>query len=109
MPLIAAILVLSCILIETIEQVLYRMGGRQRSRYFAFVLPATVLNVVGLGLWLLVLQRLRLGVALPLLAVSNLTVALAGRMLFGEVISSRRWIGVSLIVVGFVLVAMNQQ
>jgi drug/metabolite transporter (DMT)-like permease len=105
------LLLAGCILIETVEQMLYRMGGRQRmrTRYLAFVAPATALNLVSLGLWLLVLRYLALGQALPLLAANNVTVALTGKWMFGEVIRPRRWIGVFLIVTGFALVAMNEQ
>src|SRR5207237_322444 len=102
------ILLAGCILIETGEQMLYRMGGRQPNRYFAFVIPAVMLNLVSLALWLVVLRYMPLGQALPLLAANNVTVAVAGRALFGEIINRRRRIGILLIVCGFVLVSVNQ-
>jgi multidrug transporter EmrE-like cation transporter len=103
--LLPLILLLGCIVIETIEQILYRLGGRQRSRYLLFVAPAVTMNLVNLGLLLLALRYLPLGQALPLLAANNVTVALAGKLVFGEVIERQRWIGIFLIVAGFVLVA----
>jgi undecaprenyl phosphate-alpha-L-ara4N flippase subunit ArnE len=95
------------IVIETIEHVLYRLGGRQRARFLWFVTPAVAMNLIGLGLWLLVLRYLPLSQAMPLLAANNVTVALAGKWIFGEVIHTRRWIGIILIVSGFVLITGN--
>ncbi len=105
MPSLLLILLALCVLIETIEQILYRMAGRNHDRYFFYAAPATILNIVGLAIWLLILTRAPLAQALPLLAASNITVAAAGRLLFGETVTPRRWIGIVLISAGLVLVA----
>ena len=99
------ILLAVCVLIETVEQLLYRMAGRNHGRYLLYATPATILNMVGLAVWLLVLTRAPLAQALPLLAASNITVAAAGRLLFAETVTPRRWIGIVLISAGLVLVA----
>ncbi|MGA2501794.1 MAG: EamA family transporter [Tepidisphaeraceae bacterium] len=103
-PLLLSLLAL-CVLIETIEQVLYRLAGRNSRHFLLYAAPATMLNLVGLAVWLLVLTRAPLAQALPLLAASNITVAAAGRLLFGETVTTRRWIGIVLISAGLVLVA----
>ena len=41
--------------------------------------------------------------------VFAITVALLGRLVFGETINRRRWIGIMLIVAGVSLVAMHQK
>ena len=99
------ILLALCVIIETVEQILYRMAGRNHRRYLLYAGPATILNLIGLAVWLLVLTRAPLAQALPLLAASNITVAVAGRLLFGETVNTRRWIGIILISIGLVLVA----
>jgi drug/metabolite transporter (DMT)-like permease len=109
MTALALLLIGVCIAIETAEQSLYRLAGRRRGRYLAFVIPAVALNLVGLFVWLRVLGWLPLGKALPLLAVNTATVALAGKMLFGEKVNARRWLGILLIMAGFVLVAGKVQ
>src|SRR4051794_7408357 len=105
MTLLSFLLILLCIAIETIEQCFYRRAGRKSSSFIPTVLPAIALNLLGLAIWLVVLKSVDLGRALPLLAANNLTVALAGKWLFGEKVDLRRWVGIVLIIAGFVLVA----
>ncbi len=93
-----------CVLLETIEQALFRQGSAARLRNWATGLGMT-LNIVGMGVWLVVLQTVQLGQAMPLLAANNVTVALAGMWLFGERVTRRRWIGIGLITAGVALVA----
>jgi multidrug transporter EmrE-like cation transporter len=104
----AVVLFVLCVLIETVEQLLFRTAGRRPERYFACVIPAVVLHVTGLGCWLLLLKHIPLGVALPLMGVNYVSIALAGRYLFGEPVDARRWTGIALILSGFVLVASYQ-
>jgi undecaprenyl phosphate-alpha-L-ara4N flippase subunit ArnE len=57
----------------------------------------------GLLLWLLVLQRVDVGVAYPMLALNFVLITLTGRYLFKESVDRRHWFGVVLILVGVVL------
>jgi undecaprenyl phosphate-alpha-L-ara4N flippase subunit ArnE len=94
-----------CVLIETAEQVLYRVAGRrERKSAFWCIAAAISLNMVGLAVWLLVLTQAPLGQALPFLAANNITVAAAGRLIFRERVGLRRWVGILLITAGLVLV-----
>jgi len=61
----------------------------------------------GLLLWLLVLQRLEVGVAYPMLSLNFVLVTLLASRLFGERIDARHWFGVALIVGGVVLLGMH--
>ena len=56
--------------------------------------------VLGLLLWLLVLQRLDVGIAYPMLSLNFVLVTLAARFFLGEPVDWRHWCGIALIVVG---------
>jgi undecaprenyl phosphate-alpha-L-ara4N flippase subunit ArnE len=60
---------------------------------------------LGLGLlvWLLVLQRLEVSVAYPMLSLNFVLITLAGRYLFKESVDTRHWLGIALILAGVVL------
>ncbi|MBJ9975034.1 4-amino-4-deoxy-L-arabinose-phospho-UDP flippase [Pseudomonas sp. S75] len=53
-----------------------------------------------LACWLLVLQRMDVGIAYPMLSVNFILVALTGRYLFGEVLDARSLAGIALIASG---------
>lgn len=57
----------------------------------------------GLVLWLLVLQRLDVGIAYPMLALNFVLITLAGRFVFKEPVDRRHWLGLALILLGVVL------
>jgi undecaprenyl phosphate-alpha-L-ara4N flippase subunit ArnE len=104
----AFLLIAGCILLETTEQVFYRLAGRverDRSRYWGYVAPAIAAHVTRLGLWYLLLSTMPLGVAIPLLGLNYLAIALAGRFIFDEPVDRRRWLGTALVIAGFALVA----
>jgi uncharacterized membrane protein len=98
-----------CILIETIEQSLYRLAGLHPHRWLRYVAPAIVLHALGLMLWLNILSKRPLGQVLPLMGANFVTVALAGRVFFGEQLTARRLAGIALVTIGFVLVGLALQ
>lgn len=100
------LMIAACILIETAEQCLYRKASRATSKP-RWILPAIALHALGLTLWLLLLRTSALGVVLPLMGANFVAVAIAGRLVFGEPVSPRRWAGIGLIVGGFALVASD--
>lgn len=59
----------------------------------------------GLLLWLLVLGKLELSVAYPMLSLSYIVVMLLARQLFAETIPPRRWLGTGFIMAGTLLLA----
>lgn len=65
----------------------------------------TALLCLGLGLlvWLLVLQRLEVGIAYPMLSLNFVLVTLVARFVFHEPIDRRHWLGVGLVIAGVVL------
>ncbi|HDR2159790.1 TPA: 4-amino-4-deoxy-L-arabinose-phosphoundecaprenol flippase subunit ArnE [Enterobacter cancerogenus] len=63
------------------------------------------LMALGLGMlvWLVVLQRLPVGIAYPMLSLNFVWVTLAAKTLWRERVAAHHWLGVALIMVGIVL------
>ncbi len=78
------------------------------SRLFS---PWLLLAIASLGggllLWLLVLQRLEVGLAYPMLSLNFVFVTLVAHYLFHEPIDARHWFGVALIVAGVALLGIQ--
>ncbi|WP_411569400.1 4-amino-4-deoxy-L-arabinose-phosphoundecaprenol flippase subunit ArnE [Serratia sp. UGAL515B_01] len=70
-----------------------------------------VLAIISLGLgmaiWLIVLQRLPLSLAYPMLSFNFVLVTLAASWLFNETTTLRHWLGVGAIVLGILLMSFN--
>ncbi|SEN23383.1 undecaprenyl phosphate-alpha-L-ara4N flippase subunit ArnE [Pseudomonas sp. ok272] len=62
---------------------------------------------VGLLVWLLVLQRLEVGIAYPMLSLNFVLITLVARFVFHETIDRRHWIGVALVIAGVVLLGRH--
>ena len=98
-----------CVLIETMEQIFYRLAGRHQSRYAMYVALAITLHLTGLTFWYWLLKWIPLSIALPMMGLSYATIALASYYFFGEKIRMRRWIGISCIIFGFILISLYEQ
>ena len=61
----------------------------------------------GLLVWLLVLQRLEVGIAYPMLSLNFVLITLIARFLFHEAIDCRHWMGVALVIGGVILLGLN--
>ncbi len=66
---------------------------------------AVISLVVGTLFWLLVLSRMEVSKAFPFLSLGFVLVLLASRYYFHETISTARWIGVMVIIIGIVLLS----
>lgn len=64
------------------------------------IVASTLFLGVGLLFWLLVLTKVELSLAYPLLSINYVIILLGARYLFGESIPIRRWIGVTFILIG---------
>jgi drug/metabolite transporter (DMT)-like permease len=71
-------------------------------------LLATALYFCGFVIWLVVLSRLDLSLAYPILALSYFLVPLLSWLLFGEHIPAMRWCGIGIICVGVCIVGLSQ-
>ncbi|OLF54251.1 4-amino-4-deoxy-L-arabinose-phosphoundecaprenol flippase subunit ArnE [Pseudomonas chlororaphis] len=61
----------------------------------------------GLLVWLLVLQRMEVGIAYPMLSLNFVFITLIARFVFHETIDRRHWLGVALVLAGVVLLSRH--
>lgn len=57
----------------------------------------------GMALWLVVLQRLPVGTAYPMLSLNFVWVTLAAKFIWKEPVTRRHWLGVALIIIGILV------
>ena len=111
-------LLLAAILLEVVGQISFKLGTRQASRTRSGagrdVFHAGYLNrwigfglaayVVELSLWLAVLSTAQLSQAFPLLALSYCGVAIAGRLIFKELLRPPVVVGICLVSFGAAMI-----
>lgn len=91
----------------------FGLGGRD----LLAVLPRIALNpwvlaglasyVVSVGLWLIVLSRVEVSVAYPMVSVGYILTLILARLFFHEAVTPMRAVGVLVIMVGVFLVARS--
>ena len=72
----------------------------QRALWLALALLALGSSMV---VWLMVLQRVPVGIAYPMLSLNFIWVTLAAKGLWHEKVARHHWLGVGLIMIGIVL------
>jgi len=72
-----------------------------------FVLAGFACYLVSVIVWLLVLSRVEVSYAYPLLSVGYIVTAFAGRALFGESLGVVRWAGILVICLGVYLITRS--
>jgi drug/metabolite transporter (DMT)-like permease len=117
-------LMLPAILFSTTGELLFKIG-MNRIGSFDFsgasiraVLPRILMNpfiwigFIGFGLgavfWLAVLSRAPLSIAYPILALSYFVVVVEARLILHERVTWKRILGVSIIVIGVVVVGLSE-
>lgn len=119
----ALLLALFCVCLTAAAQVLMKLGmsspamqhamsGGMRSVYWlALTSPAIWGGMIcfgaSAGLWLLVLGRLEVSLAYPLVSLGVVLTTLAGIFILGESVSFYKVLGVSLIVTGVLALAIK--
>ena len=71
-------------------------------------LAAVVLYFLGFVVWLVVLSKLKLSYAYPILALSYCLVPLLSKVIFGEEVSPMRWAGIAIICFGVGIVGLSK-
>ena len=61
----------------------------------------------GLLVWLLVLQRLEVSIAYPMLSLNFVLITLIARFVFREHVDRRHWLGVTLVIGGVALLGQH--
>jgi multidrug transporter EmrE-like cation transporter len=69
---------------------------------------AVVLYFLGFGIWLIVLSKLELSFAYPILALSYCLVPVLSCYFFGEQVPMMRWVGIAIICVGVGVVGLSK-
>ncbi len=85
----------------------YGPGDLVRNLLSPTTIIALIMYVVASFLWIAVLSRARLSYAYPLLGLNYALVVLMSFLILHEPVSLYRWMGVSLIVLGFIVVATS--
>lgn len=71
------------------------------------ILSGLSLYVMSVGVWLLVLSRVQVSFAYPMLSIGYIVNAIAAYYLFGEPLTSIRLLGIFVIIAGVYLVAQS--
>lgn len=71
------------------------------------IISGLFMYVVSVGVWLLVLSRVQVSFAYPMLSIGYIVNALAAYYLFGEPLTSVRMLGIFIIIAGVYLVAQS--
>jgi len=72
-----------------------------------FVLTAVLCYAVSIVVWIMVLSRVDVSFAYPLLSVGYIVTAVAGKMLFAEALGPARLAGILVICVGVYLITQS--
>jgi drug/metabolite transporter (DMT)-like permease len=92
----------------TQAQVLSPWRIAQQLVFDPLFLLAVLLYALGFVVWLIVLSKLDLSYAYPILAISYCVVPLLSWWLFGEHVSPLRWIGIVIIGAGVTVVGLSR-
>lgn len=71
------------------------------------ILGGLCLYVLSVGIWLLVLSRVQVSFAYPMVSIGYIVTAFAAYYLFGEPLTSLRILGIFIIIAGVFLVAQS--
>jgi multidrug transporter EmrE-like cation transporter len=72
-----------------------------------FVLAGLACYALSVAIWLMVLSRVDVSFAYPMLSVGYIVTALASKALFGETVITARWIGILVICLGVYLITRS--
>jgi multidrug transporter EmrE-like cation transporter len=113
-------LILSGVLLNASAQLALKQGMRQIGEFEfrmgnlysvgmtvalnPFIMIGMLCYVVSVAIWLLVLSRVEVSFAYPLLSVGYVVTALAGRYFFAEALTPLRWSGILVICFGVWLI-----
>lgn len=71
------------------------------------VILGLALSAAGAAFWLIAISNARLSYAYPMVALGYFVVAILSRLVFHDMISPQRWLGIAVIFVGVTLVAKS--
>lgn len=103
---LSLLLVLLTSLLSCAGQMCQKQAARQakRASLTGWLLVSLAFLGCGMATWLLVLQRLPVSLAYPMLSINFILVALAARLFWREKMSRLQWLGTLLIVAGVAVI-----
>ena len=103
--------VISSSILAAFGQILLKLGAHERSTPFEFINIQIICGLAalmaGAGLWVIALSNLRLMQVYPFTALTFILVYITGYLFLGEHASWRGWIGVTLILIGLLLISAD--
>ena len=116
------VLILSCVALDVLRELLFKKStiseGRDANMPFSTTMDNSGVSWAGAGavvwsieilMWAAVLSYLPLNIAFPIMSLTYAATPLAGKLVFGEVISKRRWLGIALVTAGVMIVGTTGQ
>lgn len=98
---------LLCVVLETCEQMLFRLSGERRFWRWRAMAGGILFYLCELACWYWLLSYWPLGIALPLMGLNYVTVALAGSCFFSERLTVRRIFSIALIICGVTIICIR--
>jgi undecaprenyl phosphate-alpha-L-ara4N flippase subunit ArnE len=84
-----------------------RVGGPSDAIFLAWVAAGIFIWAIEIVTYSVVLSRLPLNVAFPVMSLTYAASLLVGRFVLGEPVSGQRWLGTGLITAGVILVGFS--
>ncbi len=72
-----------------------------------YVILGVFLYVISAAVWIVMLNRVELSYAYPMVSLSYILIAIFSKLLFNEKVSKRRWISIFIIIAGVILVTLS--
>jgi drug/metabolite transporter (DMT)-like permease len=104
MNIILIIAISITVLVETLEQLMFKASAKYEKFRHHFMISGIVLHVVQILSWFFVLALIPLNKAILALAATYITIALASKYIFKEQVTKRGWAGILAIAAGLILI-----
>jgi multidrug transporter EmrE-like cation transporter len=108
------LLILFSVFLSSLGQIVLKLGAIKSLPQEGLAQYLNVYNIAGLGLygfsaiaWMLVLRKVELSYAYPMVALGYVLVVVASYFFFGETINSNRLIGLALIIGGILFISRS--
>ena len=116
------VLILGCVALDVLRELLFKKStiseGLDANMPLSMAIANPAVSWAGAGaivwgieilMWAAVLSYLPLNIAFPVMSLTYAATPLAGKLVFGEVISQRRWLGIALVTSGVMIVGTTGQ
>ena len=75
--------------------------------FHRYIIIGGLLFIISLGLWTIVISKLDLSYAYPIVSINYVIVSLFSKMFFKEKTTKLRWLSIFVILIGVVLVTLS--